>query len=143
MAELKTKRSKASVPAFLSKLPDPARRRDAKALNALMAKAAGAKGAMWGSAIIGYGETTYHGSSGRVVDWFPVGFSPRKSALALYLMSGLKAHVKLLKALGPHKIGGGCLYLKTLDGVDTKVLSQLIKESVKLNRRVAKGTARP
>jgi hypothetical protein len=139
MAELKTQRTKASVAAFLAKIPDADQRRDAKALHALMQKATGAKGAMWGTAIVGYGETTYHGSSDRVVDWFPVGFSPRKSALVLYLMSGLKGNAKLLTKMGPHKVGGGCLYLKTLDGVDTKVLTQLIKTSVKQNKEMAKG----
>ncbi len=139
MAELKTKRTKASVAAFLAKITDPERRRAAKGIDAAMRKATGAKGAMWGTAIVGYGETTYHGSSGRVVDWFPVGFSPRKAALVIYLISGLKKHPELLAKLGPHKIGGGCLYLKSLEGVDTKVLTELIKASVKENKKMAKG----
>jgi hypothetical protein len=53
-------------------------------------------------------------------------------------MGGLKKNPKLLAKLGPHKIGGGCLYLKTLDGVDTKVLTELIKGSVKVNIKTAK-----
>ena len=66
---------------------------------------------MWGSSIVGYGQMTYEGRNGRAVDWFPVGFSPRKAALVLYLMGGLKANANLLAELGPHKVGGGCLYL--------------------------------
>jgi hypothetical protein len=138
MAENKTQRTKASVAAFLAKITDPERRKAAKGVDAAMRKATGAKGAMWGPAIIGYGDTTYTGSGGRVVDWFHVGFSPRKAGLALYLMGGLKKNPKLLAKLGPHKIGGGCLYLKTLDGVDTKVLTELIKGSVKVNIKTAK-----
>ena len=138
MAENKTQRTKASVTAFLAAIADPERQRDAKALHALIRKATGEKPAMWGSSIIGYGQMTYEGSSGRVVDWFPVGFSPRKAALVLYLMGGLKVSAKLLASLGTHKVGGGCLYLPRLDEVDTKVLTRMIKLTVQVNRRVNK-----
>lgn len=138
MAENKTQRTKASVAAFLAAIPDPQRQRDARALAALIRKATGEPPAMWGSSIVGYGQTTYQGSRGRTVDWFPVGFSPRKAALVLYLMGGLKANASLLAKLGPHKVGGGCLYLPRLEGVDTKVLARLIKLSHKKNRQVTK-----
>jgi hypothetical protein len=77
--------------------------------------------------------TTYQGRSG-TVDWFPVGFSPRKAALVVYLMGGLKANASLLKELGAHKVGGGCLYLRRLEENDTKVLARLIKRSYDKNR---------
>ena len=138
MAEIKTQRTKASVAAFLAAIPDPQRQRDAQALAALIRKATGETPAMWGSSIVGYGQTTYEGSRGRTVDWFPVGFSPRKAALVLYLMGGLKANARLLAELGPHKVGGGCLYLPRLEEVDTKVLARLIRLSHKGNRQVTK-----
>lgn len=133
MAELKTQRTRASVTAFLSAIPDPDRRKDARALAALFRKATRKAPAMWGPAIVGYGEITYEGASGRSGVWFPVGFSPRKAALTIYLMGGLKAHPDLLKQLGPHKVGGGCLYLKRLADVNTAVLSRLIAKSNALN----------
>jgi hypothetical protein len=133
MAELKTQRTKASVPAFLAAIADPEHRKDAKALAALIRKTTGQSPAMWGSAIVGYGEMTYAGSGGRSVDWFPIGFSPRKAALTLYLMGGLKVHGALLKGLGRHKIGGGCLYLPRLAEVDMAVLGRLIAASYELN----------
>ena len=129
MAELKTQRTKASVPAFLSAIDDPDRRKEARALAAIFRKATGKAPAMWGPAIVGYGEISYEGSSGRSGIWFPVGFSPRKAALTLYLMSGLKAHPALLKQLGGHKVGGGCLYIRHLAEVDTTVLARLIAKS--------------
>ena len=138
MTENKTQRTTASVAGFLSAIADPQRQRDAKALAALMRKATGERPAMWGTSIIGYGQTTYQGRSGRTVDWFPVGFSPRKAALAVYLMGGLKANASLLTELGPHKVGGGCLYLPRLDEVDTKVLARIIKRSHNGNRGVNK-----
>lgn len=136
MRENKTQRTTASVAAFLAAIPDPQRQRDAKGLAVLMEKATGETPAMWGSSIVGYGQTTYQGRTGSV-DWFPVGFSPRKAALTVYLMGGLKAHASLLKDLGPHKVGGGCLLLPRLDAVDAKVLMRLIKLSAKANRRMS------
>lgn len=138
MAENKTQRTTASVAAFLAAITDRQRQRDAKALAALMRKATGEKPAMWGESIVGYGTTTYQGSGGRTVDWFPVGFSPRKSALVVYLMGGLKANASLLSALGPHRVGGGCLYLPRFEEIDTKVLTRLIKRSRDANRRVTR-----
>ena len=141
MAENKTQRTQASVAAYLAAIPEPDRRRDAKALAALIRKATGEKPAMWGSSIVGYGEMTYEGSNGRTVDWFPVGFSPRKTALVLYLMGGIKAHADLLAELGPHKVGGGCLYLTRFEEIDTSVLTQLIRESNTGNRKVTRRSS--
>lgn len=137
MPENKTQRTNASVAAFLAAIPDPRSQRDAKALAALIRKTTGEKPAMWGSSIVGFGQVTYHGSKGRAVDWFPIGFSPRKAALVLYLMGGLKANANLLAELGPHRVGGGCLYLPRLEEIDTKVLRRLIRQSHKRNRQVA------
>lgn len=141
MAEIKTQRTKASVTAFLSAIDDPDRRKDARALAALIRKASGKAPAMWGPAIVGYGEITYEGSRGRSGLWFPVGFSPRKGALTVYLMGGLKAHAALLKQLGAHKVGGGCLYIKRLADVDTTVLSRLIAKCTVTNSAAAKKKA--
>jgi hypothetical protein len=134
MAVNKTQRTNASVAAFLAAIPDPDRRHDAKALATLIRRATGERPAMWGSSIVGYGKMTYQGSGGRSVDWFPVGFSPRKAALVLYLMGGLKAHAKLLADLGPHKVGGGCLYLTRFRELDVGVLARLVTQSYKTDR---------
>ena len=137
-AENKTQRTSASVAGFLAGIADPQRQRDAKTLAALMRKATGERPAMWGESIVGYGMATYQGRGERTVDWFPVGFSPRKAALVLYLMGGLKANASLLTQLGPHKVGGGCLYLRRLEELDSKVLARIIKRSYDGNRRVTK-----
>ncbi len=133
MAELKTQKTKASVSAFLAGIADPAQRKEARALAALMRRATGKPPAMWGTAIVGYGDMTYAGSGGKAVDWFPVGFAPRKAALTLYLMGGLRAHADLLKRLGRHKVSGSCLHLPRLDEIDLDVLSKLIARSYELN----------
>ncbi len=147
MAEPKTQRTKASVTAFLAAITDPDRRKDARTLAALFRKATRKAPAMWGTAIVGYGEISYQGASGRSGIWFPVGFSPRKAALTIYLMGGIKAHPDLLKQLGPHKLGGGCLYLKRLADVETAVLARLVAKSMALNieshRKYADAKAAP
>ena len=108
MAENKTQRTKASVADFLAAIPDPHRQRDCQSPGGLDPKGHLVRARRCGApALPGMGRVTYEGRSGRAVDWFPVGFSPRKAALVLYLMGGLKANANLLAELGPHKVGGG------------------------------------
>ena len=135
-AEIKTKKTRDSVPAFLAQLDDEEARRDCKTLVGLMEEATGAKARMWGSSIVGFGDYLYRSpATGREVDWFRMGFSPRKAALTLYLLGGLHKHAELLKKLGKHKTGQGCLYIKRLDDVDRTVLKQLIEESAAILRK--------
>ena len=136
MAENKTQKTTASVAAFLAALPDAQQRKDAQALAAMMRATTGEAPAMWGSAIVGYGDMRYQGAS-RGGDWFPVGFSPRKSALTVYLMDGVRANPDLLAKLGPHKVGGGCLYLTKFCEVDMQVLEKLVARAYKANMKAA------
>ena len=46
----------------------------------------GAKPAMWGESIIGFGDEHLIYASGRELDWFKIGFSPSKKEISLYLM---------------------------------------------------------
>jgi len=133
MAQLKTKKTKASVPAFLAGL-DPEVRKDCKTLVGLMEGATGAKAKMWGPAIVGFGDYHYRYESGREADWFVMGFSPRKAALTLYLMCGLRRIAGDLAVLGKHKTGKGCLYVKRLDDVDAGVLRRIVKTAAAWGR---------
>ncbi|KAA3609239.1 MAG: DUF1801 domain-containing protein [Calditrichaeota bacterium] len=133
MAELKTKPTKLPVTAFLDGVADEKKRRDSYTILELMQRATGAKPVMWGSSIIGFGNYHYCYDSGREGDWFLTGFSPRKQALTLYIMTGFKRYDKLMQKLGKYKTGKGCLYLKKLDDVDLTVLEELITASVKAN----------
>ena len=85
---------------------------------------------MWGTSIVGYGSYHYVYASGREGDFLVAGFSPRKQALTLYIMSGFSGHQALMKKLGKHKTGKSCLYIKKLDDVDLEVLEELISRSV-------------
>jgi hypothetical protein len=69
--------------------------------------------------------------SGRELDWMLIGFSPRKQNLTLYLGLSAGGYESLLKKLGKHTTGKGCLYIKKLADVDKKVLKELVGQSVK------------
>jgi hypothetical protein len=140
MAELKTKETGASVSAFIKKLPS-ARRKDAEGILALMQSATKQKAAMWGEAIVGFGRRRIKYPSGRELDWFKAGFSPRKDSFTLYLSGGLEQHADLMAKLGKHKAGRGCLYVKKLEDVDAKVLKQLVARTCKPARTFGAGGA--
>jgi hypothetical protein len=128
MAENKTKAIRASVSAFLAAIPDDTKRADAKTLAKLMHAATGEKPKMWGPSIIGFGTHHYIYASGHEGDMPLIGFSPRKPALVLYL-TRFQGSDALLAKLGKHTSGKGCLYIKKLADVDTKILKQLIDKS--------------
>ena len=129
MAEAKTKRTNQRVSAFIAGLADEGRRKDCAALVRIMTKAAGARGAMYGPSIVGFGTQTIQYAGGRTGEWPVVAFSPRKADLTLYV--GVRRAPKpLLKQLGKHKVSGGCLHIKRLSDVDLDVLARLVSDSV-------------
>jgi hypothetical protein len=129
-AELKTKVNTASVDAFIDKQPE-AVAADCRTIIKLMKKATGEEPEMWGAAIVGFGRYTYEGASGRSGEWMITGFSPRKTNLTVYIMSGFEKEAALMKKLGKHTTGKSCLYIKRLTEVDLKVLEELIVKGVK------------
>ena len=127
MAELKTKKTELSVDTFLKKISSEQQRKDSYDIIALMEKATKSKAKMWGTAIIGFGDRKLKYESGRELDWFVMGFSPRKQNLALYISGAVQKQGALLKKLGKHKTGKGCLYINKLEEVDLTILKDIIK----------------
>ncbi len=130
MAELKTKLNDASVTKFLKTVKDAETRADCESLVSIMEAATKDKAKMWGSAIVGFGTKTVVYAGGREADWMAIGFSPRKGTLALYGL-GISKQEALLKKLGKHDHGKGCLYIKKLSDVDLPTLKKLVAVSVK------------
>ena len=130
MAELKTKPNDASVETFLKGIEDETKRQDAFVMLKLMEEVTGAQAKMWGSSIIGFGDSHYKYATGREGDWFVAGFSPRKQNLTLYIHGGLDRFAELLNALGKHKTGKGCLYINKLKDIDLATLRALIQRAV-------------
>ena len=125
-----TRPTRASVVAFIDQHTDPTRRADCHALAAMMQAATDEPAVMWGTAIVGFGARRLRYSSGQMLDWPLLGFSPRKNDLTLYLVAEFEGRAGLLQRLGRHKTGKVCLYLKRLADVDMGVLDELIRGSL-------------
>ncbi len=124
--ELKTRATEGDVDAFLAAVPDVRRRTDARALSALMTEVTGERPRMWGPSIVGFGVCTYRDGRGTAREWFPLGFSPRKAELVVYLVAGHEAFTDEMARLGPLRTGAACVYLKRLEDVDQDALRALI-----------------
>jgi hypothetical protein len=132
LAEIKTKETDSSVEDFINKVADEQKRKDSFTLVKLIEKATKEKPKMWGTSMIGFGNKRYKSrATGREVDWFKIGFSPRKANLSIYLGTDITVHAKSLKKLGKHKTGVGCLYVNKLDDIDMKVLEEMIDTTAK------------
>ena len=136
MAELKTKKTEAGVGDFLKGVKDEQVRRDCVEIIKMMKQATKEEPKMWGPSIIGFGSYHYKYESGREGDMMQIGFSPRKQNITLYLGLGADGENPLLEKLGKHTTGKGCLYIKKLTDVDSKVLQELINQS---SKRVHRG----
>lgn len=133
LAEIKTKQTSASVEDFINSVEGEQKRKDSLIILEMMKKATGEEPKMWGGSIIGFGNKRYKSpASGREVDWFLIGLSPRKANLTVYFIN-MKEHSEALKKLGKHKTGGGCLYINKLDDIDLKILKGMIEASLKNN----------
>jgi hypothetical protein len=130
MAELKTKKTAASVKDFLNRVPNERKRKDSFAVLKLMQEVTGTKPAMWGPSIVGFGQYHYKYASGREGDMPLAGFSPRKQALTLYITAGFDGYGELLGKLGKYKTGKACLYINKLEDVDLATLKEMVRRSV-------------
>lgn len=130
-AEIKTKKTKASVKAYLDAIKDPERRKDCKEIASMMEELTGEKPAMWGASLVGFGSYKAKYSTGREIDWVIMAFSSRKDSISLYLTCDLDTFAPLLADLGPHKRGVGCLYIKRLSDIKIPILKKLMKAALK------------
>ena len=131
LAVIKTKPTDLSVAAFIDGIADEQKRKDSHTILKLMEKAMKEKPKMWGSSMIGFGDVRYKSpATGREVDWFKIGFSPRKANLSLHLID-LQRHADAFTKLGKFKTGSGCLYINKLEDIDIKVLEKIIAAAAK------------
>ena len=128
-SERKTKRTEVSVDDFLGAVTPDARRADAKALCAIMARASGEPPRMWGPSIVGFGQRTYTTADGKAHPMLAAGFSPRKAALVLYVSADAEAD-PLAARLGKFTHGKSCIYVKRLADIDEGVLEQMVRRAI-------------
>ena len=131
MAENKTKPTSASADDYIAAIADENRRSDCQALIALMAKATKQPPTMWGTSIVGFGLYKYQLSSGKLGEFCTVGFSSRKGDISIYGVTGSEGADALLEKLGKHKLGKGCLYIRSMADIDATVLKKLIAQAFK------------
>lgn len=115
---------------WLSGVED-ARREEAERLLDVFAGVTGWEPRLWGPSIVGFGRYAYRHDSGHGGESFVVGFSPRSGEISLYGLKGGAEAGALLPALGPHRTGKACLYIRRLAAVDAVVLGDLIRAGVK------------
>ncbi|MEQ6166729.1 DUF1801 domain-containing protein [Ekhidna sp. MALMAid0563] len=135
MAELKTQPSDLDVEAFINTIEPESKRDDAWEVLKLMKKVTGEEPVMWGSSIVGFGKYKYVYESGREGEWMLTGFSPRKQAMTLYLMSGYEKMDDLMQKLGKYKSSVSCLYIKRLSDIDLDVLEEMVRKSVEIIKK--------
>ncbi len=125
----KTVPTDADVGEFVAGVEPEKRRAEAGLLVELMSDATGERPVLWGPSIVGFGRRRLTYPSGRTIDWFRVGFAPRRAQTVLYLSGGLDGYQDLLAGLGRHSTGKGCLYLKDVRAADPGTLRKLVGRS--------------
>ncbi len=62
------------------------------------------------------------------------GFSPRKTALTLYVMPGYNFDEmeELMSKLGKYKNGRSCLYIKKLEDIDMDILEKIVRKGLEI-----------
>ncbi len=131
-AKTKTKSTDEHVLTFINDFADTEQKKeDSLELIRLMQEVSGFEPRMWGPTIIGFGNYHYKYASGHEGDAPLLGFSPRKTAISLYVFTGLEEHKYLLDKLGKFKMGKACIYVKKLDDINIEELKKLMKASIR------------
>ena len=120
-----------SVEEFIEGVANSKRKEDAKTLLPIFKEITGKEPKIWGRSIIGFGKYSYKRKNGDEFEWFNTGFSPAKAHMSIYVMYDINTEPDLLKKLGKHSTGKGCLYIKSLADVNMEALKEIISKSDK------------
>lgn len=134
MAKNKTVQTERNVSDFIDSVENEQQRIDSYRLIELLQEVSGVDPKMWGASIIGFGSYHYKYASGHEGDAALIGFSPRKSAISLYVYADTVINRNLLNSLGKYKMGKACIYVKKLVDIDAEVLRQMSKETIEFLR---------
>lgn len=132
MAKNKTQETEVDVLSFLHEFTiSDQRLQDSLALLDIMIEISQHEPKMWGPSIIGFGKYKYTYESGHRGEAPLIGFSPRKSAISLYIFSGLEEHLYLLDNLGKYKMGKACIYINKLSDINENELKNIMQHNIK------------
>ena len=124
-----------SVSKMIANLGNASKQADSQTLLDLITKVTGNNPVVWGNEkvpdfLIGFGRYTYRRKGSKEdLEWFHVGFAPRKTKLTLYLSFDINAEENLLNDLGKCSWGKGCLYINKLADIHLEILEQLLEKS--------------
>lgn len=127
----KTQKNNKSVDKYLNTISDKQKRYDCFEIKKMMEDIAKEKGYMWGDSIIGFGTYKYSRSDKSEHEFLILGFAPRQKNISIYAMPGLQDQEDLMKDLGKHKSGVGCIYVNKLSDIDKGILKKILKRSFK------------
>lgn len=132
MAKNKTQETNQNVNEFIDAFTNTdQKKKDSFDLIEIMKEVTGYEPNMWGPSIIGFGAYHYKYASGHEGDAPLLGLSPRKSAISLYIYTGLDEHEYLLENLGKFKKGKSCIYINKLADINRDILENIMKETIK------------
>ncbi|MEM9331839.1 MAG: DUF1801 domain-containing protein [Pseudomonadota bacterium] len=140
-AKMKTQQNNASPHQFIKSVEHSGRRDDGQTLLDFFSRVTGWEARMWGETIIGYGRYEYTYESGREGEFFITGFSPRKTAMSIYIMPGYRDLTEKLARLGKHKTGKSCLYVNKLSDIELPVLEEIVLDGVEYMKHHYKWSA--
>jgi hypothetical protein len=119
------------VTEFIHSYVDNAQKKaDSFELIELLRQWTGEEPRMWGPSIIGFGTYSYKYASGHGGEAPVLAFSPRKTALTLYVYSHTEKSAILLNHLGQFKMSKACIYVKKLADIRTDILREICLESI-------------
>lgn len=118
------------VEAFLASWPVAKQAAEARTLAVMMKDCSGEPAVLWPGNIIGFGTVHYKYASGREGDTPKLGFALRKGSFSIYGVIYYDHNGELLDQLGSYTRGKGCLYIKSLQDVDLKVLKKMFVEAL-------------
>lgn len=137
----KTKTTEANVYDFIESFVDNEQKKaDSLQLIKLMSRWSGHEPKMYGPSIIGFGNYHYVYASGHEGDAPLLGFSPRKTAISLYITSTDKDYQALLDTLGTFSMGKACIYIKKLSDINLTSMEKICKATLEHMRKKYSST---
>jgi hypothetical protein len=118
---------------FFATIEPAQKREDCLALHQIMQEVSGCKPILWGN-ILGYDQYHYKYDTGREGDMLLIGFAPRAKNISIYAAAYNDALDERKKELGKVKLGKSCIYINKLSDINTDLLKEILKESIRITR---------
>ena len=126
---LKTQASDSDIEIYLDTIVPADRQAEARALVQMFEHETGFRAVIWGT-MVGFGRYEYTYESGHSGAIFATGFAVRKAEISIYTPAGYDGLETHLVALGKHRVGKSCLYIRRLDAVNHDALRAIIREGL-------------